>query len=260
MDTEEQASLPAEGSTRAGGPRRPPLWKKVSADLMDEVLGGVFDSGFPGELELAKRYGVSRGTIRAALRPLREAGQITAHPGRKPAVVAGKSTAYGPIYSLLASIRESGLHHSSVVLAQHLVRDASVAGKMSLDADTEFFHLSRVRLADGEPLGLDQVWLPAAVAVKLMQADFTDAALYAELERRCGIVLDGGTEQLTAVAASADQASCLNCAEGMPLLLIERTGCYRARTLEFRRSYILGERITVATSFGCKAGSGPRSD
>ncbi|NMR31911.1 winged helix-turn-helix transcriptional regulator [Arthrobacter sp. SF27] len=88
------------------------MWKKVSADLMEEIHNGVFASGFPGEVELAKRYGVSRGTIRAALRPLREAGHITAQPGRRPAVVAGSSTAYGPIYSILASIQESGMNHS----------------------------------------------------------------------------------------------------------------------------------------------------
>lgn len=252
MSTQRQAVSSAAPAGPAGPARRSPLWKQVSAELLNEVLDGGFDSGFPGELELAKRYGVSRGTIRAALRPLREAGHVTAHPGRKPAIVAGKSTAYGPIYSLLASIRESGMHHSSIVLAQHLLRDPSVAQIMSLDSGTEFFHLSRIRLANGEPLGLDHVWLPAAVGVKLLEADFSEAALYAELERRCGIVLDGGTEQLTAVAASAEQAGRLNCAEGAPLLLIERTGCFRARTLEFRRSYLVGDRVTIATSFGCK--------
>lgn len=251
MDTHQPSSSPTKLSASVG--IGAPLWKKVSADLMEEIHNGVFASGFPGEVELAKRYGVSRGTIRAALRPLREAGHITAQPGRKPVVVAGSSTAYGPIYSVLASIRESGMNHSSIVLAQHLTRDRFIAEHISLDADTEFFHLSRVRLADGKPLGLDQVWLPGRVAAKLLEADFSQAALYEELDRRCGIVLDGGTEQLTAVSASADQAALLNCAEGEPLLLIERSGCYRAQTVEFRRSYILGERMAITTSFGCKA-------
>lgn len=246
---------PAQGSLKTRGG---PLWKAVSEDLLRAVLGGEFDSGFPGELELAERYKVSRGTIRAALRPLREAGHITAHPGQRPKVVAGSSTAYGPIYSILASIRESGMKHSSVVLEQHNVRDPAVAARLSLGDQAELFHLSRVRLADGEPVGLDQVWLPADVAQKLLTVDFTDEALYGELDRRCGIVLDGGTEQLTAVAASPVQAAQLGCEEGTPLLLIERIGCHRARTLEFRRSYVLGERFAISTAFGCKAVPGSR--
>lgn len=236
-----------------------PLWKTVGAELLQEVLAGGFVAGFPGELELAQRYGVSRGTIRAALKPLRDAGHITAHPGKKPTVVAGRSTAYGPIYSVLASIRESGMKHGSVVLEQHLVVNSEVAAKLSLHPDAELFHLSRIRLADGEPIGLDQVWLPGAAAEKLLEADFRDASLYGELDRRCGVVLDGGTEQLTAVLATPAQATLLGCPEGSPLLLIERTGCHRARDLEFRRSYVLGDRVAISTAFGCKA-SPPRRD
>ena len=73
MDTHQPSSSPTKLSASVG--IGAPLWKKVSADLMEEIHNGVFASGFPGEVELAKRYGVSRGTIRAALRPLREAGQ-----------------------------------------------------------------------------------------------------------------------------------------------------------------------------------------
>ncbi|MHA7295129.1 GntR family transcriptional regulator [Arthrobacter sp. HLT1-21] len=239
-------------ANKAGNRSSTPLWKTVSADLLSEVRGGAFDQGFPGELALAEKYGVSRGTIRAALRPLRDAGHVTAHPGRKPKVVAGMSTAFGPIYSVLASIRESGMSHRSVVLEQHIVNEPEVAARLSLGPDAELFHLSRVRLADGEPIVLDQVWLPADIARKLLTVDFSDKALYGELDRRCGIVLDGGTEQLTAVLATAGQASHLDCPAGSPLLLVERIGCYRATSLEFRRSYVLGDRFAITTSFGCK--------
>ncbi|WP_237394021.1 GntR family transcriptional regulator [Pseudarthrobacter sp. ATCC 49987] len=145
------------------------------------------------------------------------------------------------------------MRHASVVLEQHLVVNPEVAAKLSLDPDAELFHLSRVRLADGEPIGLDQVWLPAATAGKLLGADFRDASLYGELDRRCGVVLDGGTEQLAAVLATPAHAALLGCPEGSALLLIERTGCHRARNLEFRRSYVLGDRVAISTAFGCKA-------
>lgn len=250
-------SRPEGVSERAKGGG--PLWKTVGAELLQEVLAGEFAAGFPGELELAQRYGVSRGTIRAALKPLRDAGHITAHPGKKPTVVAGRSTAYGPIYSVLASIRESGMKHSSVVLEQHVVVNPEVAAKLSLDPNADLFHLSRVRLADGEAIGLDQVWLPGSTAERLLEADFRDASLYGELNRRCGVVLDGGTEQLTAVTATPAQAALLGCPENSALLLIERTGCHRARDLEFRRSYVLGDRVAITTAFGCKA-TPPRQD
>ncbi|MHA7273907.1 GntR family transcriptional regulator [Arthrobacter sp. TMT4-20] len=235
--------------TRAAGP----LWKRVSADLLSELQRGTFDARFPGELELAQRYGVSRGTIRAALRPLRDAGHVNAHPGRMSRVQAGGNTAFGPLYSLLASVRDSGMEHRSVVLQQEITQSPATATLLSLKQDAEFFHLTRVRFADEEPIALDEVWMPADIAGGLVDSDFTRNSLYGELEKHCGMVLNGGTEQLSAVLAAPEHSRLLQCAAGSPLLLIERTGCHRAQYVEFRRTYVVGDRVEIATNFGCKA-------
>ncbi len=211
---------------------------------------GEFSSGFPGELSLAEEYGVSRGTIRAALRPLRESGYVSAERGRNPRVVAGASRAFGPVYSLLATLREAGMEHHSQVLEQHVVQDVRAASRLELAPDTELFHLARIRYGDGAPLALDEVWLPAAVVRPLLEVDFTHTALYRELDQVCGIVLDGGTEQLSAVAATEEQGLALGRDAGTPMLFIERVGCRGDRPLEFRRSFILGDRLAVTTSFG----------
>lgn len=227
-----------------------PLWKSVNADLLRRVERDEFRSGFPGELALTEEYGVSRGTIRAALRPLREGGFISAERGRNPRVVAGTSRAFGPVYSLLATLREAGMEHRSQVLKQDVARDASAAFRLELEPAAELFHLARIRYGDAAPLALDEVWLPAAVARPLLEVDFTHTALYRELDQVCGIILDGGTEQLSAVAATEEQAMALGCDAGTPMLFIERVGYAVDRPLEFRRSFILGDRLSVTTSFG----------
>ena len=236
------------GSTSTSRPL--PRWKAVSAEILDDVLSGVYDDALPGELELAQRYGVSRGTIRSALKPLRELGHISAHRGRKPRVVAGGHTALGPIYSMLAAIRAAGMRHESIVLHQGLVVAPHIAGTLSQSPEAGLFHVSRIRLADGVPLGLDDVWLPATFADRLGEVDFSVSALYAELDRRCGIVLDGGEEQLTAIVATSSLSRLLQCDEGAPLLQINRIGCYRARPIEFRRSYFVGGDFSLSTAFG----------
>src|SRR5699024_10640495 len=47
---------------------RQPLWAAVRDDLESRIRSGDFSDAFPGELELSKQYGVSRSTIRAALK------------------------------------------------------------------------------------------------------------------------------------------------------------------------------------------------
>ena len=231
-------------------PRRP-LWESISADLAERVARGEFTDGFPGELELAETYGVSRGTIRSALRPLRATGSVTAQRGKKPRViVGGMGSAFGPVYSLFASVQESGMTQRSVVLDRRLVTDPVTAGLLSLPPTEELLKLSRLRLADEEPFAVDHVWLPADRVRPLLEVDFAETALYKELRERCGITVDGGLEELRADTATALDVERLGCALGAPMFRTQRIGYHRGTAVELRCSQILGDRSSVTATFG----------
>lgn len=243
---------PAQAGTPVfDSPPRRPLWESISADLADRVASGEFTDGFPGELELAETYGVSRGTIRNALRPLRETGSVTAQRGKKPQViVGGMGSTFGPVYSLFASVQESGMTQRSVVLDRRIVTDPVTAGLLSLPPTEELLKLSRLRLADDEPFAVDHVWLPAERVRPLLDVDFAETALYKELRERCGITVDGGHEELRADTASALDVERLGCALGAPMFRIQRIGYHRGTAVELRCSHILGDRYSVNATFG----------
>jgi GntR family transcriptional regulator len=235
----------------AAPPLASPLWESIGADLARRVAAGDFADGFPGEIELSRHYGVSRGTIRSALRPLRETGTVSAHRGRKARVIhGGAGDSFGPVYSLFESVQASGMSQRSVVLVRELTTDPAVAAQLSLPAEEVLLHLSRLRLADEEPLAVDHVWLPAGRVRPLLEVDFADTALYRELRERCGITLDGGREEVRASVASTADAESLGCAEGAPILRIRRIGFSRGVALELRCSHILGDRYVVTSTFG----------
>jgi GntR family transcriptional regulator len=245
------AHTQAEPSSRSIPPSlASPLWESIRADLSRRVADGDFAEGFPGELDLSREYGVSRGTIRNALRPLRETGTVTAHRGRRPQVIhGGQGDAFGPVYSLFESVQASGMSQRSVVLVREFTTDPAVAAQLSLPPEEVLLHLSRLRLADEEPLAVDHVWLPAARVRALIDVDFTDTALYKELRERCGIVLDGGREEVRAATASAADVESLGCVEGAPIFRIRRIGFHRGEALELRCSHILGDRYVVTSTF-----------
>ncbi|TFD75694.1 GntR family transcriptional regulator [Cryobacterium fucosi] len=227
------------------------MWQSICADLSRRITEDEFTDGFPGELDLAREYGVSRGTIRSALRPLRETGAVTAQRGRKPHLIRGGGRgAYGPVYSLFASVRATGMSQRSIVLVRELTTDPVAAAQLSLPPEVELFHLSRLRLADGEPLAVDHAWLPATRVQPLLEVDFTDTALYQELRERCGITLDGGREEVRADIATAADVTNLDCAIGAPLFRISRIGFCQGSALELRCSHIRGDRFVVTASFG----------
>lgn len=257
----------ASGAGRRG--RRPlnragpmPLWAQLRDDLVGRVAAGEFPAEFPGELQIADEYGVSRHTVREAVRHLREDGLVAAARGRASVVTRTTiETPLGSLYSLFKVVEAQGMNQRSDVLAQEVVSDATLAARLDLAPDAELFHLARLRFADGEPLACDRVWLPAAVARPLLGADFTHVALYDELAARCDVRLDGGTERITAVRPSARIRALLSLPRDVACLSIERTGLLHGNPFEFRITDIRGDRYAVTTEWssrGYRVGAQPQ--
>lgn len=61
-----------------------PLYRQLAALLRDRIASGVPAPGdwLPSEKRLEQEHGVSRGTVRAALRILAEEGLVTSRSGR----------------------------------------------------------------------------------------------------------------------------------------------------------------------------------
>jgi DNA-binding GntR family transcriptional regulator len=60
------------------------VWSQVAADLEADITSGVLTSGarLPAEPELAEVYGVSRITVRRAVRDLADRGLVVVSRGR----------------------------------------------------------------------------------------------------------------------------------------------------------------------------------
>ncbi|KOV56230.1 GntR family transcriptional regulator [Streptomyces sp. MMG1121] len=238
------------------GRGRIPLWRHVRDDLRARLAQGEFVDSFPGENELAARYGVSRHTIREALRELRDEGLVTAAKGRRqrPAGEAVIDQPVGALYSLFASVEAAGLEQRSIVRTLDIRADAHVAVRLGLEESTPLLYLERIRLADGEPLAHDKVWLPASDARALLDADFGHTALYDELADRCGLRLVGGEERIQAVTPTAAEQRLLGLPDGVAAFSIERLGRTHGRTVEWRTTLIRGDRFSVVTRFDARAG------
>lgn len=226
-----------------------PRWKQIHDDLRARIAAGEFHAGFPGELQLAAEYEVSRGTMRQALRPLRESGVLTANRGKRPHLLTTSPSAYGAIYSLFEVISRSGLEPLSDILAQEIITDAQAADRLALPADARLFHLARIRRAGDTPVAVDHVWLPAALGEPLMSADFTREAVYHVLAETANVRIDGGFEDVSAVLAGPDEAHLLGCATGEALLRFERLGTSGGQPVEFRTGVLLGTELSITHRF-----------
>jgi len=237
-----------------------PLWAQLRQDLERRAAAGEFMDAFPSERSLVEEYGVSRNTVREALRQLRAEGTVVAGRGRRPRLgsEAEIEQPIGALYSLHAAVESAGMTPRSVVRVLDVRRDGPVASCLGLPPDAALVYLERLRLADDEPLALDQVWFPLAIARALLGVDFTNVGFYDELAGRTGIRLTGGRETLRAVVPDRPTRRLLRLGAATAAFAIERLGCVRGEPVEWRRSVVRGDRFSVTAEFS--AGTGYRLD
>ncbi len=233
-----------------------PLWAQLRADLLRRLDAGAFDEEFPGEMALVAAYQVSRQTVRTALRELRADGVVLAERGRRPRLASSVTIVQplGTLYSLFASVEAAGLRQTSIIRRRGLDADGVVADRLGLEASTLLFRLERLRLAGGEPLALDTVWLPGDLGSPLLEADLTHTGLYDELAARTGVRVDGGREDIRGVVPTAAEQRALAIPPSTGALMISRLGYAAGQPVEWRRTLIRGDRFALLAEFSSRTG------
>lgn len=230
---------------------RSPLWAQVLADLRRRIASGDFAAAFPTDEQLVRDYGVSRHTVREAVRHLVSEGLLERRrrTGSRLRPVEFEQP-LGSLYSLFREIEGQGVSQESRVLALEVCGDAGARARLGLPPGTGVLYLKRVRLADGRPLAVDSVWLPADLAGDLLHADFSRTALYDELSSRCGVAPSLAREQIRPAEPTKAEAALLGYRRPEPVFAIERASWTAGgRPLEWRITLVRGDRYAFVAEW-----------
>lgn len=138
----------------------------------------------PSERLLCERFGVSRMTVRQAVDALVVEGLLEREQGRGTFVAPSKVDLEVRLVSYGEEMRRRGMEPSSLILAAEEVAAApDVADALDLAPGEQVFYLHRVRLADGEPMAIEQSWVPLHLVPGLFDGDVPDS-IYGELRSR----------------------------------------------------------------------------
>jgi GntR family transcriptional regulator len=260
INQEEPPPLPGDvmaANLRSGIP----LHEQISGWLRGEIEAGRLppDSQLPSEHDLCDRFGVSRVTVRRALQTLDADGLIYRRPGLG-SFVCDKRLAQGLVRltDFAQDVGRAGVRATSRVL--RMDREpcpAPVALLLGLEAGSVVVRLDRLRLGDGEPLALDQTWLPPYYAQLLDGKDLTRETLYGVLEREFGIPALSGRYRITAALADEGTADPLGVDAGDPLLVIERTTrTVGGKPIYFQRRFYRSDRMAYELELARDPGGG----
>ncbi len=223
-----------------------PLYRRLERGIRNAVDDGCLgtDDALPSERDLANTLGVSRITVRRAVRALVDDGLLTQQQGAGTFV---SSQLVQPL-SALTSFTEDMSARGMVPGAQWLDRSISAAtpdevAALDLHQGAQVTRLYRLRTANERPLCVEHTALPSAY---LPDPDSVDVSLYELLSER-GFRPVRARQTLRAELLNIEQARLLTVPTGSPCLHIERLSFLADGTpIEFVSSYYRGDSYSFA--------------
>ncbi len=226
-----------------------PKYQSIHDALVVIIEGLPAGSAMPTERELCQTYGVSRATVRQALGQLEIEQRIYRRQGKGTFVANAKIEQRLELMSHTEGMRASGISPSSKLIdVRRVAAGADVGARLGLAPNAEVLRIERLRLADGDPIALEVVFL-SGERFDGITAELSDSAsLYQLLSSNYGVELASAEETIEAVVAEGREAGLLRCATGMPLLMLSRrTLDTSGQPIEFVRSLYRGDRYRFQT-------------
>jgi DNA-binding GntR family transcriptional regulator len=200
---------------------RPLLPDVVRSELRRAIVGGEFPPGskLPNEEALCTRFGVSRITLREAVRGLIEDGYVSRRQGAGTFVTSGPAlrNSLDTNFSYTEYLESTGIKPSKKVLDAHrMPADAEIAADLNLKGDAEVVRVRRVRIAGRKPAIYSIDCLPADIVDARRDLKAFGQSLYKLLGSR-GHVIDHARTIITPVVATPEISKILEVPAGTPV-------------------------------------------
>lgn len=244
-------------SSKNGAVRRvaTPRYQRVADDLTKRIGAGKYPVGdyLPTEMELCRHYGISRHTVREALRQLRDAGLISRRRRIGTEVVARtpKASLRQPTNSIDDFLQYAEETQLSILETKELECDSSLAELLECREGARWLRVNSLRAVPGDPRPVCMT--TAYLDLKLPSLEKNLAQLTgpisAMLEKVYGIRIARIEQSIQAVRLGKRQAKLLRATDGGPALrAIRRYYDQNGRLIELSNAIHPGERFTYTTS------------
>ncbi|WP_376845843.1 GntR family transcriptional regulator [Camelliibacillus cellulosilyticus] len=226
---------------------RMPLYAQLIELVKEKIATGQLKEHdqLPTERDLEITYGISRTTIRQALIELEKEGYIYKEHG-KGSFVAPQTYTQSLLrfYSFSEEMKKMGKTPTTQVISFKIVSaSAKVSRILKTEENAQVYDLTRLRLADGEPMMMETTYLPVSLFPGLTKKALERKSMYDTFRSEYKIPISEARESFKAVSIGEREAIYLKEAPGNPALRIERIAYSSARVIEWTISIARGEKF-----------------
>lgn len=202
-------------------------------------------AAFPSERELALRFGLARMTIRQAIDSLVAEEVLERVVGLGTFVSRPKMDLQVKLTSYSEEMQRRGMVPAARVLSfEQIPATALLARELQLDEGQPVVRFRRLLLADGEPMSVDENFIPAHRVPGILDEP-PPTSLYNVLSERFGLVMEWGEDMIEATAASPSIARLLQVDMGEPLLKIQRHAFVSRAMVDYSVSFYRADRYKL---------------
>ena len=233
-----------------------PLYRQIKALLLESLRSAAWRPGeaIPSEMDLASRYKVSQGTVRKAIDELAAENLLVRKQGKGTFVAThGERQVRFRFLRLAPDSGEPGSVERQLLEFRRARASADVARMLELKAGDPMVMIRRLLVFSGDPVVLEEVWLPGTLFKGLTAASVSEhrGALYNLFETQFGTRMVRAEEKLKAAAADKSNAASLGVEPGHPLLAVERVSyTYSDKPVEWRRGLYKTDRYFYKSELG----------
>jgi len=225
-----------------------PLYRQLTQVLSARIARGEWKPGelFPSEKELEAEFKVSRTTVRLALRDLDYEGVISRHRGRGTFVSEPKlQHRPGERGALADALDRLGMTAEwSLVEAGLASIPEGPAEALGVEPGTRLFRVIRLRIADGEVLGILTSFVAEGIPVAADHASLTQGDSLSYLDGTGLLKAGVASRSVDAISASEEAAKHLGVVSGSPVLRIRRfISSASGKPVEYLTAQYRGDRF-----------------
>ncbi|MGY3716976.1 GntR family transcriptional regulator [Sutcliffiella cohnii] len=201
----------------------------------------------PSEREYAEKYGISRMTVRQAMKNLTSEGYLERKRGKGTFVAIKKlEQSLNFLTSFSEEMRARGMVPTTKVLDFNIISaDKFMATKLGIEEGSPVYEVTRLRFGDDIPIAY-QIFYTSVDLVPSLTKEMAEQSIYRYIERESGLSFISAEHEIEAKVALQEEANALGVKVGHPILYISRIGySHNEKPLEYAESYFRGDYYKV---------------
>ena len=217
----------------------------VTQALKNRIQAGIYPYGtaLPAERDLAGNFGLNRSTVRAAIQALVDEGLLKKVQGKGTFVMCHpKDDKYTHFRGMSELLKNNGYTPSSRIL----YTGCSGAGfKLSrllqVDENTALYRIMRLRLGNGQPVSIENTFVPYKLIPDVEKIDFQIYSLYDAFAMNSLRIADI-KQVFSTTRVRNSEAKYLNTEHGSPVVSIAITSTSKENgIIEYTNALVLPE-------------------